>query len=68
MFLTPDELAELTDRKFQSGQVQWLREHGVPYVLSAIGRPKVLREEVEKRLLSKPRRKVERGARLELVQ
>jgi hypothetical protein len=50
MFLSPTELIELTDRKRQSDQIQWLRKHGYPFEIGAKGRPKVLRRVVELRL------------------
>ena len=52
MFLTPAELAELTD--YQEGQwsrqIKWLDRHGYPFELSVAGRPKVLKAYVEERL------------------
>ena len=53
MFLTPSELAELTGRTRASAQVRWLAGNGLRFVLGADGRPRVLRAEVEGRLLSK---------------
>jgi hypothetical protein len=46
MFLTPDKLVELTDCKRRSDQVRWLRDRGYRFEVSAIGRPKVLIDEV----------------------
>mgnify|MGYP003657317772 CR=1 FL=1 len=67
MFLSADELAELSDRKRARDQIEWLKEAGYRFEISAVGRPKVLVEEVERRLLSKPKRKDEHRPRLELV-
>ena len=50
MFLSPDELIALTDRKRPGDQIRWLREHSFPFELSAKGKPKVLRCVVELRL------------------
>ncbi|SDH41386.1 DUF4224 domain-containing protein [Propionivibrio dicarboxylicus] len=52
MFLTPEELADLTDYDVGqwSRQRRWLDRNGYPFELSAAGRPKVLRAYVEKRL------------------
>ncbi|WP_081921913.1 DUF4224 domain-containing protein [Hydrogenophaga intermedia] len=43
MFLTDDELAELTGRKQRARQVAALRAQGVPFVINAQGRPVVAR-------------------------
>jgi hypothetical protein len=53
MFLTPTELAELCGRKRSSSQIRWLAAQNLRFVLGADGRPRVLRAEVEGRLLSK---------------
>ena len=52
MFLTPDEISDLTGYQPQSvsHQCKWLDRHGFPFELSAAGRPKVLRAYVERRL------------------
>lgn len=50
MFLTKDELSELTDLKMPSAQCKWLADHGYPYDKSASGKPKVLRSYIESRL------------------
>ena len=52
IFLTPEELQELTGRKRASAQIRWLKERGYPVEESAAGRPVVLRAEVERRLSS----------------
>jgi hypothetical protein len=57
MFLTFDELVELTDRKQVARQIEWLATNGFKFELSAAGRPKVLVAEVEARLLSRPRQR-----------
>jgi hypothetical protein len=51
MFLTPDEISELTGSQPQSVsyQCKWLDRHGFPFELSAAGQPKVLRAYVERR-------------------
>lgn len=50
LFLTPDELRELTDSTLKRLQVQWLDSHGWTYVMSRMGNPKVLRAYMEQRL------------------
>jgi hypothetical protein len=52
MILTPEQLAELTDKKRPKDQIAWLTEHGYRFEISAIGRPKVLLKEVEGKMLS----------------
>jgi hypothetical protein len=53
MFLSADDLADLTGRRRSSAQIRWLSAQGLRFVLGADGRPRVLRAEVEGRLLSK---------------
>ncbi len=67
MFLTAGEIQELTDRKRFKDQIRWFEERAYRFEISTIGRPKVMREEIERRLLSVPRKKSDRGPRLELV-
>ena len=57
MFLSADEVRELTGRTRASAQVRWLAGNGLRFVLGADGRPRVLRAEVEGRLLSKRKAK-----------
>ena len=54
MFLEPAEVAELTDRKFKSLQIKWLRENGVAFKISATGHPKVARSVIEGRAAPLP--------------
>lgn len=50
MFLTNQELNELTDRKIPKAQINWLRKQSYPFEISANGKPKVLREYVMQKL------------------
>lgn len=50
MFLTADELRELTERVRAVDQVAWLRHNGIPFLTSARGSPRVLRACIEARL------------------
>lgn len=50
LFLTSDELKELTDLKIPKAQMRWLDKHHYPYEISASGRPKVLRAYLNERL------------------
>ncbi len=50
MFLSREELQELTDLKAAHAQCRWLNEHGYPFDRSASGKPKVLKSFVEYRL------------------
>jgi hypothetical protein len=42
-FLTPDELVQLTGRKRKGHQIEALRQQGIPFHVSAVGRPVVVR-------------------------
>ena len=50
MFLTKEDLNELTDFKTAHAQCRWLTEHGYPFDKSASGKPKVLKTYIEQRL------------------
>jgi hypothetical protein len=54
MFLTADELVELTGLKRPGAQVRWLAAAGIRCLVAADGRPRVLRAEVERLLSSGP--------------
>jgi hypothetical protein len=51
MFLTADELAELTGRKIKSKQIEALRRMGLPFHVNAVGKPVVSAAAVEGRKL-----------------
>jgi hypothetical protein len=51
-FLTPEEVQELTGYKLNSAQRRWLTDRGWKHAISADGRPKVLRAEMEKHMLT----------------
>lgn len=50
MFLTEEEVAELTGYKRARDQVRWLERERFGFVIDGNGRPKVLREVVLARL------------------
>lgn len=50
MFLTEEDLQELTDATLRRLQIAWLESHGWTFELSRLGRPKVLRAYAERRL------------------
>jgi hypothetical protein len=50
MFLTREELEQLTERKRKADQVAWLRKHRIPYLIGANGHARVSRTFVEKLL------------------
>lgn len=50
MFMSHQELVELTDFKAPHAQCRWLTEHGYPFDKSASGKPKVLKSYIEQRL------------------
>jgi hypothetical protein len=51
MFLSRDDLQELTDSPRKDRQIKWLLDHGVRFVVSLSGRPKVLQAEIERVML-----------------
>lgn len=44
MFLTPEELQQLTGYKLAAHQVRWLKANGVPHFVNALGRPVVSKD------------------------
>ena len=52
MFLSHQELKELTDRSIPKAQMRWLKSHAYPFEIGASGKPKVLRSFVIDRLLN----------------
>lgn len=50
MFMTPDEVADMTGYLRPRDQVRWLQEWKFGYVIGADGKPKVLRQVVLARL------------------
>lgn len=57
MFLTAQDLETLTGRKRWRSQVAWLQTHGYRHDLTAVGRPVVLREEMERHLLGSDKKR-----------
>lgn len=57
MFLTPDELLDLTGLKRPTAQYLWLRDNGWPVELDARKRPRLLRSVVEARMGAAPMQK-----------
>jgi hypothetical protein len=53
VFLSQTELRDLTGLRRASAQIRWLSSNGLRFAVGADGRPRVLRAEVEGRLLSK---------------
>ncbi len=47
IFLTPEQVRELTGYRRSSCQVRWLQEHGIRYFVHRSGRPVVLRTNLE---------------------
>lgn len=54
IFLTPEELAELTGRSTSASQQRWLKANGYRFVLNANSRPIVARGHVLARLGAAP--------------
>ena len=57
MFLSRDEIEDLTDAKRKDRQIQWLMDNGIRFVCSSTGRPKVLQSEIERVMLGGPLKK-----------
>lgn len=57
MFLTPDEVVEMTGYTKPSAQIRWLSAERFGYVVSSNGAPKVLRAVVVSRLGGEQSRK-----------
>lgn len=53
IFLSQDEIKELTDLKIPKAQIRWLTKHAFPFEISAAGKPKVLRSVVIQRMTNK---------------
>lgn len=53
LFLTKDELADLTDCKRKSDQIRWLKARRYPFEVGDKGNPKVLRSVVFDRMQAK---------------
>ena len=67
MFLTDDQLALLTGYKRRHKQIAWLRERGIPLIVSASGHPVVAVRELERRLVQDRSIRSKDRPRLELV-
>lgn len=62
MFLTSEEIIELTGYKQKTSQIKWLRENGVRFLLGGDDRPKILASQIEQLIgpfLNKTKRKAE---------
>ena len=46
LFLSKEELHELTDYRNRPGQIKWLAERGYKFELDRPGRPRVLRQAI----------------------
>lgn len=58
VFLTPDDLAELTGRRMKSKQIEVLRRMGLPFHVNASGKPVVATAAVEGRKAPAPTAKL----------
>ena len=52
MFLSKDQVKELTGYQFPRNQIRWLRANGYAHAIARNGRPIVMIAEVEQKLLS----------------
>jgi hypothetical protein len=57
VFLTPEEIAELTGRKVRKLQIEQLRTMGIPFYVNAVGRPVVVRSILENNKAAAPKQK-----------
>jgi len=67
LFLTEDQLVLLTGYKRRDKQIAWLRERGIPLIVSAAGFPVVATRELERRLVQDPNIRTKDRPRLEIV-
>lgn len=65
MFLTPEQVQELTGYRRPSMQRMWLERSGVPYFTSRSGKPIILRSDLEQRTM--PRDGPPKNQRLRLA-
>ena len=63
MFLTREELATLTGRKYAKYQIAWLTTYDWAFEIDANGGPKVLKSYTEQRMGPRPTKR--RGPRLD---
>jgi hypothetical protein len=54
MFLSPEEVSELTGRKRVSDQLTALKMMRVPHLINAIGRPIIVRDNLMGKTAAKP--------------
>lgn len=51
IFVTPEQLAEITDLVQHAAQIRWLTARGWKFEVSSTGRPRVLVAEMERHML-----------------
>jgi 5-methylcytosine-specific restriction endonuclease McrA len=68
MFLSDAELEALTGYARPRWQKVWLRQHGYPHEIDGQGRPRVLREFVQRRLGIKPKEDEANRPKLRLIE
>lgn len=47
MFLSQQEIQDLTGYKVQKKQIQWLRENGIKFLVGCDGKPRVMESHLE---------------------
>jgi hypothetical protein len=67
MFLTPDEIRELTGYQRHADQRAWLTRHGWKFEENAAGRPIVLRYYAEQRLGDDQKSKKSNGPNFSVI-
>lgn len=63
-FLLPAELAELTGYKTRARQRRWLEDRGWKHEVDRLGFPKVLRAEMDRRMIGGPSKSKDREVNL----
>jgi len=56
LFLTDEELKQLTGYSIKSKHIEYLRAHGLPFFISASGHPRVARVHIEGNIVNEKRK------------
>lgn len=60
LFLTPEQLHEVTDLVQHKAQIRWLSARGWKFEVSSTGRPRVLLAEMERHMLGTKQKQARR--------
>ena len=53
MFIDYKELLQIADSQQKDGLIRWLQRSGIPYLIDAKGKPRVLKSEIADRVQKK---------------